>query len=142
MNTVAIVKEISGKYAVIETEKKSACDGCHKNANGEGCAMCKVFGGNTKVQARARNIAGASVGDKVEIESSSARMLSYAMIVFILPLVFAIVAYFIAFSTGIGEGYSALCAIGAFVLTLSVIAVISKLFLTDRCDINIVKIIK
>lgn len=142
MNTIAFVKETDGRYAVVETERKSACDGCHKNENGEGCAMCKVFGGSTKVSARAKNGIGAKVGDKVEIESSSARMLFYAMLVFILPLVLGIVAYFALIPTGIGEGFSGLCAIGAFVLSFSIIAVISKLFLSKRCDIKIVKIIK
>ncbi len=141
MNTFATVKSINGKYAVVETERRSACDGCHKNADGEGCAMCKVFGGNAKVEARARNLAGAAVGDKVEIESSSARMLGYAALVFILPLVLAVVAYFV-FLPAVGEGAAVLCAIGAFILTFIVIAFVSKLFLTDRCDIDIVKIIK
>lgn len=141
MNTFATVKEVNGKYAVVETERRSACDGCHKNTNGEGCAMCKIFGGNAKVSARARNTVGAQVGDKVEIESSSARMLGYAALVFILPLVLAVVSYFLLLPA-LGEGFAALSAIGAFVLSFFVIAVISKLLLTDRCDIDIVKIIK
>ena len=142
MNTIAVVKETNGKYAVVETERKSACDGCHKNENGEGCAMCKIFGGSAKISAKAKNGVGARVGDKVEIESSSGRMLGYAAFVFVLPLIFAIAAYFVGMGIGIGEGFSGLCAIGAFVLTFSIIAVVSKLFLSNRCDISIVKIIE
>ena len=142
MNTVAIVKETNGKYAIVETERKSACDGCHKNENGEGCAMCKVFGGSAKVTARARNIVGAAVGDKVEIESSSSRMLAYAAIVFILPVIVAIASYFIGMQFSLGEGPSGLLAIGAFILAFCIVAVASKIFFAKRCDINIVKIIK
>ncbi len=141
MNTFAYVKEVKGKYAVVETERRSACDGCHKNENGEGCAMCRIFGGNTKITARAKNTAGAAIGDKVEIASSSARMLGYAMIVFLLPIVVAIAAYFVADLVWKNEGVAGICAIGAFVACFSIIAVISKLFLSKRCDVEIVKIV-
>ena len=129
MNTFAYVKEVKGKYAVVETERKSACDGCHKNENGEGCAMCRIFGGNTKVSAKAKNPLGAKVGDKVEIGSSSGRMLLYAVVVFILPIVTAIAAYFVANSLGQGEGVCGVAAICAFVLTFGIVALISKLVL-------------
>ena len=141
MNTFAYVKEVKGKYAIVETERKSACDGCHKSENGEGCAMCRIFGGSAKVSAKARNTVGAAVGDKVEIASSSARMLLYAAAVFILPIVLAIAAYFVANSFGQSEGICGIAALGAFVATFSVVAVISKLVLSKRCDIEIVKIL-
>lgn len=141
MNTVAYVKEVNGKYAIVETERKSACDGCHKNENGEGCAMCKVFGGSTKIEAKARNTVGAKIGDKVEIDSSSARMLFYALLVFILPLVFGVAAYFVATSLGYGETVGGVCAIGAFVICFSAVAVISHFVISKRCDVEIVKII-
>ncbi len=141
MNTVAYVKEVNGKYAVVETERKSACDGCHKNENGEGCAMCKVFGGSTKIEAKARNAVGAKVGDKVEIDSSSARMLFYALLIFILPLVVSVAAYFVATSFGYGETVAGVCAICAFVVCFAIVAVISHFVISKRCDVEIVKII-
>jgi len=141
MNTTAYVKEIKGKYAIVETERRSACDGCHKNENGEGCAMCRIFGGNTKISTKAKNSAGAKIGDKVEIASSSGRMLGYALIVFILPIVLAIAGYFIANGLGLNEGFSGLIALGAFLGCFSIIAVVSKLVLSKRCDVEIVKVI-
>ena len=141
MNTVAFVKEVNGKYAVVETERKSACDGCHKNENGEGCAMCKIFGGSTKISAKAKNAVGAKVGDKVEIDSSSGRMLFYALLVFILPLVFAVAAYFVATEIGYGETVGGVSAICAFVVCFAAVSVISHFVISKRCDVEIVKII-
>ena len=141
MNTVAYVKEVKGKYAIVEAQRKSACDGCHKNENGEGCAMCKIFGGDATLRAKAINSVGASVGDKVEIESSSARMLSYALIVFILPLLCCIAVYFIAASMIGGEAYPAALAVAAFIVSFGIVAVVSRLWISKRCDIEIVKII-
>ena len=141
MNTVAYVKEVKGKYAVVEAQRKSACDGCHKNENGEGCAMCKIFGGEATLRANARNPVGAKVGDKVEIESSSARMLSYALIVFILPLVLCIAVYFIAAALIGGEALPAALAVAAFIVSFGIVAVISRFWISKRCDIEIVKII-
>ncbi|MCQ2428674.1 MAG: SoxR reducing system RseC family protein, partial [Clostridia bacterium] len=78
MTGSARVRSVSadGKNAVVETERKSACEGCHKGA--EGCDACSLLGPNGKISCPAVNAAGASVGDTVEIESSSRRKLLYA----------------------------------------------------------------
>ena len=141
MNTVATVVETKGKYAVVETERKSACDGCHKNAQGQGCAMCHIFGGNTKVRTNAKNSAGASVGDKVELESSSARMLAYALLVFILPLALGIAAYFVADALTEGEVLPGAIALCTFAISFAAVALVSRFVLARRCDVEIVKII-
>ena len=141
MNTVAKVVEIKGKYAVVETERKSACDGCHKNEDGQGCAMCRIFGGNTRVRSNAKNTAGAAVGDTVELESSSARMLFYALAVFIIPLIAGIAAYFIADALTDSELIPGLSGLAGFILCVAVTALISRFTLSRRCDVEIVKIL-
>jgi sigma-E factor negative regulatory protein RseC len=141
MNTVGVVVEIKGKYAVVETERKSACDGCHKNADGQGCAMCHIFGGNTRVRTNAKNAAGASVGDKVELESSSGRMLGYALLVFILPLIACLAAYFITAACVDGEAIPGAVALAAFVICFGTVALISRTVISKRCDVEIVKIV-
>ena len=141
MNTIGTVIEINEKYAVVETERKSACDGCHKNADGEGCAMCHIFGGNTRVCTTAKNTPGARVGDRVELESSSTRMLIYALAVFILPLAFGLAAYFIADALSKGELIPSLAGLGGFVLCFAFVAAVSRVMISRRCDVEIVKII-
>lgn len=44
METKAIVISAEGEFAVVETDRKSACDGCHKRQDGGSCAMCTLMG--------------------------------------------------------------------------------------------------
>jgi len=44
METKATVIATEGKYAIVETKRKSACDGCHKQKEGSSCAMCTLMG--------------------------------------------------------------------------------------------------
>ena len=90
MRTEATVVEIRGSRAVVTTERLSACEGCHKATEGEGCSVCTLMGGNRTVSAEAENPLGAKVGDRVMIESRTGRMLWYAALVFLLPILLAI----------------------------------------------------
>ncbi len=139
MITVAKVKETSGKTAIVEAERKSACAGCHKQSDGQGCSVCGLLGGNAVITAKAKNTVGAKVGDTVEIESSSGKMLLYALLIFVIPILAAVAAYFVA--SNASEGTRLLFAGGAFALVFLADALISRATGKNRCDINIVKII-
>ena len=67
MVTKAMVIQTEGKIAIVETKRLSACDGCHKQLEGESCSVCSLMGGNTTLTSRADNSIGAQVGDTVEI---------------------------------------------------------------------------
>ena len=90
MKTKAIVTAVDGRFATVETTRTSACEGCHKASEGEGCSVCSLMGGEQKLSSKAYNPVGAKVGDTVMVESSSARMLWYAALVFLVPILFAI----------------------------------------------------
>ena len=104
----AKVVSTDGRYATVMTERKSACEGCHRSA--EGCAACTLLGAGGKMTCRARNDAGAKTGDTVEISSDSRRMLTYGAVIFILPIALAIAAYFIAGRFSGGEAIPAISA--------------------------------
>ena len=59
MITQGRVVAVSGEYATVEVDRKSACEGCHKNTGADGCVVCAI-GGNQKITLRARNIADAA----------------------------------------------------------------------------------
>lgn len=143
MKTLATVVELQNEYtATVSVAKKAACDGCHKNADGSGCSVCTLLGGNREARAAAKNTVGAHVGDTVEIESATGRMLLYAALIFLLPVVLCLAAYFIALSLAGREGVAlAACAI-AFVLTLGGLWLYSRFALSGRCDVEIVRVVK
>ena len=98
MRSEGKVISIDGKYAVVATERRAACEGCHKRSEDGTCSVCTLLGGESRLDTRALNSAGAAVGDTVALESSSGRMLGYAALVFILPCLLAIAAYFCFFA--------------------------------------------
>jgi len=141
MINIAKVVEVADGYAIVETERKSACDGCHKNVEGQECSVCTLMGKNRKAQAKAINKVGACVGDKVEIVSNSSRILFYGLIVFILPIVCGIVAYFVAQQLGATDPVLYISVAGGFILPFIPIWIYSSKVVSKRCDIVIKRII-
>ena len=86
MQQSGIVVSKEGEYCTVEVMRTSACVGCSKQ---EGCISCKK-----KITSKAYNKAGAEVGDIVTLESNSSTVLFFALVVFVLPLVLALVGYF------------------------------------------------
>ena len=141
MLTKAKVLSVENNVAVVEVERKSACDGCHKNESGEGCSICSLTGGNRKFSAKALNNVGAKVGDTVEIASASSRVLLYSALVFLLPLVVGIVFYFVANAIFTVELYNYLALVLGFVISLAFVWLYSQKVSKKRFDVEIVRVI-
>ena len=141
MQTKATVVAVDGRFATIETTRISACDGCHKKEEG-GCSVCSLMGASKKtIRARAANEIGAQVGDHVIVESSSGRMLWYAALVFLLPVLVTIGAWLLAAAFTDLLGWQIAAAGVAFGLTFVGIAIYSKMIERKKCDASIVEII-
>ncbi len=95
MKTIATVIETNGTIAIIETERTSACEGCHKKQEGETCSVCSLMGTGRKMQSKAENPIHAKVGDRVFVETATKRVLLYATLVFVLPIVLAVGGWFL-----------------------------------------------
>ena len=97
MESVGRVVEAGEGVATVEVRRTSACEGCHKRADG-GCSVCTLMGGeNSRVtRTTARNPLGAKVGDRVRIESPASRVLLWAAAVFLLPLAMSAAGFAIA----------------------------------------------
>ena len=109
MTQVATVEKLlrSG-MAQISVPRKSAC-----GHDCENCAGCGVTG--SVVLAEARNPLGAQPGQKVEVESENRRLLGVMALVYLLPLVFFFLGYFLSRGT---EETHALFACAAFAIGL------------------------
>ncbi len=136
------VVKTDGRYAVVATERRAACEGCHKRGEDGTCSVCTLLGGETRLDTRAVNRAGANVGDTVELESSTGRMLGYAALVFILPCVIAIAVYAVLCRFTSSELYRSLGAVGGFAAGLAGAALYSKFGVGDRADVVITRVIK
>ena len=87
MRTEGIVVSAEGTEAMVETKRASACEGCHKKTEEGGCTVCTLMGGDDRtLTTRAINRIGAKVGDTVAVESETGRVLLYAAMVFLMPL--------------------------------------------------------
>ena len=142
MQRKARVVSVDGRIATVISERSSMCDGCHKNACGTTCAAGMIMGNGKSMTAKARNDAGAAVGDTVEIETSDGKVLSYALLVFILPIFVCAVLYAVAGRFFDGERIPLIFAAVGFVLTFVVVGIIEKFHSKNEPDIIITRVLK
>lgn len=126
MTQTAIVKRIiSEALAEVSVERTSAC--------GESCASCAAGCSRKNIlNVTAANKISAVPGDRVIIESSSMKVFSIAALVYILPLVFFLAAYFIAAVLHATESACVLISTGAFLLGCIAVYLINKFIRRDR----------
>jgi len=141
MRTEATVIAKEGGIAVVETQRTSACEGCHKAAEGEGCSVCSLMGSSRKISTRAYDDVGAEVGDRVIIESATGRMLWYAALVFLLPLLSTLAAWGISTLLTEEPLWQIIAAVLGFVISLSGVMIYSHIVQKKRCDVRIVEIL-
>ena len=110
MTQIATVEKIlSDGYAEISVPRKSAC-----GHDCEECAGCGMTG--AAIYARAKNLPNAQPGQKVVVESSTGKLLGVVAVVYVLPVVFFLLAYFL--SVGLAESIRYVIAIAAAALAL------------------------
>lgn len=116
MTQFAIIKKIIGpEKAEVEVLRGTAC--------GDDCGSCEVCHYASKIRVEVQNHIGAQLGDRVEIETRTSRILGAAVVVYIVPFILFFIGYAIAASFSLSEGYSILVSFAFFVVGL-LIAVI------------------
>ena len=105
MTQIATVEQLlDGGYAEISVPRKSAC-----GHDCEECAGCGMTG--AAIKARARNTADAQPGDKVVVESSTKKLFGVIALVYVLPVIFFLLGYFL--TEGLSENLRYVIAIAA-----------------------------
>ena len=139
MREIGRVIESDERYALVEVRRKSACEGCHKGA--EGCDACSLFIADAKHCVSAENPLHAKVGDRVLLEATSSRMLWYAFLVFILPLIIAGVFYALADAFHAQKLVSiSLAAIG-MILAYIIIGRMTKKLEAEKRSVSVVRVL-
>lgn len=140
MRVRAKVIAVEGRYATVLCDRKSACEGCHKLADGGECSVCSLMG-NRSMETRAYNAVNAAVGDTVELETASSRVLGYAAMVFLLPVVMVILGYLLSgLWTAVALWRYVFCAL-LLVLTFAGIRLYSEKIQKKRTDVTVVAIV-
>ncbi len=116
MDIVGTVISVDKNMATVAVKRVSAC--------GENCANCRGACETTTAVSVAENRAGAVVGDTVKIESDSASVIRAAVVLYILPVLAAILAAVVCY----GIELSDLWAIGVSVAVFFASFFIIKLF--------------
>ena len=112
MEQIAVVKKVlENGMAQIAVERDTACGAAHSCHE---CAGCEKMMTNTNTVVTAFNDVSAGKGDIVKIRSENAAFFKTAAIVYIVPLILAMVFYFVSVGMAMGEGLQVLMAFGGF----------------------------
>ena len=119
MEQIAVVKQIlSNGMARVSVERGTACGAAHSCAD---CAGCEHVIVQTEKVVTAYNDVRANMGDVVRLRSENTAFMKSAAIVYLLPLVLALVVYGIAAATlTLSEGPMMLFALLGFALGILV----------------------
>ncbi len=143
MRQRAVVTETKGKLAEIEVRRASMCDGCEKNGGcSHSCELSGIIAGSGTMRTTALNKIGAKPGDTVEVETESTKVLGYAALVFLLPVLVCAVFYFLTYTIASAEPPALIAAAVGFVLTFLGISVFDRQKKKKDPDIVIVDIVR
>lgn len=142
MRQRAVVIEVNEGHTIVETSRRTMCEGCHGGCSGGHCDITGLVSNGGVMRVEADNTIGAAVGDTVELETESKTVLSYAAIVFMLPIAVCMVLYAVVYGAVQKESAGLIVAGIGFVLTFVGISVFDKKCKNGKKDIKIVEIIK
>lgn len=115
MKQKGIVKETENGIAIVSILREEACSSCSGR---------KFCGSAKRVDVKVKNSIDAEVGDTVEIETASEKVLGFAALVFLAPVLLAVVLY-LAFLT-VDQTVASLTAFLGFIIPFIVAYVLDK----------------
>ena len=142
MAECGIVIATDNEIATIEVSKSSVCSECNKKSKIGACDTCSNKDEIKNERYIAYNQAGATVGDKVEFLRAKGKNAIFAMIVFVLPIVTAILAYFVASNFIEDDTVISKIAITVFFVFMVFAGGYSYFASKKRCDYTITAIIE
>ena len=112
-----VYRRLSEDMAEVVVTRATACGG--------NCGSCEACMFQSELKTPARNLIGAKPGQRVVIESKSSKIYGAILLVYVLPLILALLGYFAAYVAGASEG---LCIVACFsgVLLGAAITVLSQ----------------
>ncbi len=114
-----VFKCLNDEMAEVVVTRATAC--------GSNCSSCEACVFQNELKTVARNLIGAKPGQKVLIESKSSRVYGAILLVYIVPILLAIIGCFSAYAAGASEGICVLCTFLGFMLGAAVVVISQKL---------------
>ncbi len=119
MQNAVVVAVYDDGWAEVAVRRTSAC-----GHDCSGCGGCTLA--NETIKVKALNTAGASIGDRVVIESGTKAVLSAAAFAYLLPMGSLLAAVVLMTAFKLSEAAVVLSGVGAFFLGCALTALINK----------------
>lgn len=107
-------------------------------ACGSNCSSCEACVFQTELKTTARNRIGARPGQRVVIESKSSKVYGAILLVYVLPIVLAVLGYFLAWTAGAAEGLCILTTFAGIVLGAVIVVLSQRLKKSDGISFEII----
>ena len=107
-----VFKCLDDERAEVVVTRATAC--------GSNCASCEACVFQNELKTVARNLIGARPGQRVKIESKSSQVYGAILLVYIVPILLAVLGCFAAYAAGASEGICVLCTFLGFLLGAAV----------------------
>ena len=134
MTQFAVIKKLTspGK-AEVEVLRGTAC--------GDDCGSCEACHYASKIRVEAKNEIGAQVGDRVEIEARTSRILGAAVLVYVVPFVLFFIGYAIAAMLDMSEGMRMVFSFAAFAVGMGIVVLVGRSHKKNPITYDIINIV-
>ena len=134
MTQFAIIKKLTAPdKAEVEVLRGTAC--------GDDCGSCEVCHYASKIRVEARNDVGAQLGDRVEIEARTSRVLGAAVLVYVVPFVLFFIGYAVAAALNFSEGLSMVMSFAAFAVGMVIVVIVGRRHRKNPIPYNITRVV-
>lgn len=89
----------------------------------------------------ARNDVGAQLGDRVEIEARTSRVLGAAVLVYVVPFVLFFIGYAVAAALNFSEGLSMVMSFAAFAVGMVIVVIVGRRHRKNPITYNITRVV-
>lgn len=141
MANIGIVIATDENVATVEKYKASVCDSCAKKNKIGACDACSDRDETSAERCIAYNSIGAQVGDKVEYSKNRGAGIVFALVVFALPLVCALISYLIAMMLTDDPGTGGRTAVACFAFAMIAVGFYAYKVSKRRCEHTITTIL-
>ena len=134
MTQFAIIKKLTAPdKAEVEVLRGTAC--------GDDCGSCEVCHYASKIRVEARNDVGAQLGDRVEIEARTSRVLGAAVLVYVVPFILFFIGYAVAAALNFSEGLSMVMSFAAFAVGMVIVVIVGRRHRKNPITYNITRVV-
>lgn len=131
-NEGVVTKVLPNNMAEVAVARSTACGG--------NCGSCEACEFQNELKTLAHNLVGASLGQKVVVETKSSVIFGAAMLVYVMPLIFFIGGYILAYLLGAGEGLCVVVSFAFLVVSAVILVMSQRRKKNNKIEFNIIKI--